>query len=85
MTGEEYFPPPEEDGGWRIGDPHELGVNVDLLNKAISYHVDNEESTKKYGGALARAMRNITGEMVGPYVYDCARDREMRTIQMKID
>ncbi|TFH12588.1 class A beta-lactamase-related serine hydrolase, partial [Candidatus Bathyarchaeota archaeon] len=64
MSNEEYFPPPEKEGGWRVGDPNELGVNVELLNEAINYHADNENSTKKYGGALLIIYKGyIIGEI----------------------
>ena len=59
---EDYFPPPEKDGGWRIGDPKELGVDVQLLDEAISYHADNEISTKRYGGALLIIYK---GQIIG--------------------
>ena len=52
MIDDDYFPVSEPDGGWRFGDPHALGVDVDLLNEAISYHENEEISTKRYGGAL---------------------------------
>ena len=51
MADDGYFPPSEEDGGWRVGDPRSLGVDPDKLNDAIDYH-DNERFTKSLGGAL---------------------------------
>ena len=73
MSDEDYFPPPEKDGGWRVGDPNELGVNVERLNKAINYHANNENSTKNYGGALVIIYKGYiigeiytTGKLGGP-------------------
>jgi CubicO group peptidase (beta-lactamase class C family) len=73
MTIEDYFPSSEKEGGWRVGDPSEFGVDVELLNEAISYHADNEESTKKYGGALLIIYKGFiigevytTGTLGGP-------------------
>jgi CubicO group peptidase (beta-lactamase class C family) len=48
---DEYYPPPESEGGWRHTDPAKLGVNTDKLNEAIRYH-DGEASTRSHGGAL---------------------------------
>ena len=63
MTNEEYFPPSELDGGWRVGDPHALGVDVKLLNEAINYHENEEIFTKKFGGALLIIYKgHIIGE-----------------------
>lgn len=50
-TAETYFSPSEQNGGWRIGDPRPLGVDVDQLTGAINYH-DSGGFTKSYGGAL---------------------------------
>ena len=62
MADEDYFPPSEQDGGWRVGDPHALGVDVDQLNDAINYH-DNEIFTTSYGGALVIVYEgHIIGE-----------------------
>jgi len=62
MANDDYFPPSEKDGGWRIGDPHALGVNVDELNDSMNYH-DNEVFTKSHGGALVIVYKgHIIGE-----------------------
>jgi CubicO group peptidase (beta-lactamase class C family) len=62
MTDEGYFPPSEEDGGWRIEDLRSLGGDVDKLNDAIAYH-DNARFTKSHGGALIIVYKgHIIGE-----------------------
>ena len=50
-SGGVYFPPPEAEGGWRIGDPNALGVNEVLLEEALHFHDENHVTTS-YGGAL---------------------------------
>ncbi len=50
-SGEGYFPPSEQDGGWRVGDPAALGVDADLLRGAVTYH-DTSAVTTSHGGAL---------------------------------
>jgi CubicO group peptidase (beta-lactamase class C family) len=63
MIHEDYFPPSEKDGGWRVEDPRALGVDVDLLNEAINYHDNEETFTKRYGGALVIVYKgHIIGE-----------------------
>jgi len=68
----DYFPPPELKGGWRIGDPQALGVDVDKLNTAIKYH-DDEVFTRSLGGALVIIYKGhiigesyVTGSEGGP-------------------
>jgi CubicO group peptidase (beta-lactamase class C family) len=57
-----YFPPSEKDGGWRIGDHHELGVDVEKLIGAIKFH-DANIVTTSYGGALVIIYKgHIIGE-----------------------
>jgi len=69
---EEYFPPSEEDGGWRVGDPTALGVDGDQLNAALDFH-DNSVLTASHGGALIVVFkghiigeRYVTGTEGGP-------------------
>jgi CubicO group peptidase (beta-lactamase class C family) len=63
MTHKDYFPPPEKDGGWRIGDPYTMGIDVDLLQEAFNYHDNEETFTKKFGGALVIVYNgHIIGE-----------------------
>ena len=52
MADEDYFPPSECDGGWRVGDPNSLGVDLLRLKNAVNYNDNNEIFTKRYGGAL---------------------------------
>ncbi len=62
MAGEEHFPAPEQDGGWRVGDPYALGVDASQLNDATKYH-DNEVFIKTFGGALVVVYKGcIVGE-----------------------
>jgi len=57
-----YFPPPEEDGGWRVGDPTALGVRGDRLQEALNYH-DESVVTTSHGGALVVVYKgHIIGE-----------------------
>ncbi len=59
---ERYFPPSEQDGGWRVGDAQALGVEGDKLNDAINYH-DSAVFTKSHGGALVIVYKgHIIGE-----------------------
>jgi len=46
-----YFPPSEQDGGWRLGDPSALGMREDQLRDAVRYHDENFVTTS-YGGGL---------------------------------
>jgi len=69
---QKYFPPSEEGGGWRVGDPANLGVDVDLLNEALNFH-DNSVVTTSHGGALVVVHkghvigeRYVTGTEGGP-------------------
>ena len=62
MVDKFYFPPSEQDGGWRVGDPRALGVDAGKLKDAISYH-DNSVLTTSHGGALVIVYRgHIIGE-----------------------
>jgi len=67
-----YVPPPEDTGGWRIGDARTLGVNPDRLLDAVRYH-DQHELTTSHGGALVVIHRGhviaesyVTGTQGGP-------------------
>jgi CubicO group peptidase (beta-lactamase class C family) len=69
---DDYFPPSEHEGGWRVGDPATIGVKVDKLNEAIKYH-DKEVFTKSYGGSLLIIFKGyiigesyVTGKEGGP-------------------
>jgi CubicO group peptidase (beta-lactamase class C family) len=73
MNDEDYFPQPEQNGGWRVGDPLELGVDLDKLNDAIIYHNNDEIFTKRYGSAIVIIYKGyiigesyVTGSNGGP-------------------
>jgi len=72
MTDEDYFPPPEQDGGWRVGAPHALGVDSGRLHDVINYH-DNAVFSRTHGGALVVIYKGyvigesyVTGTAGGP-------------------
>jgi CubicO group peptidase (beta-lactamase class C family) len=48
---DEYFPPPEIEGGWRVSDPNSRGVSESKLQNAVNFH-NSEYCTTSYGGAL---------------------------------
>jgi CubicO group peptidase (beta-lactamase class C family) len=52
MTNESYFPSSEQQEGWRSVTPESQDVNIEKFNHAIGYHLNNEDMTKNYGGAL---------------------------------
>ena len=62
MAIDDYFPPSELEGGWRIGDPEALGVDKVKLDAAIQYH-DSNMLTTSYGGAIVIVYKGyIIGE-----------------------
>jgi CubicO group peptidase (beta-lactamase class C family) len=72
LLTDDYCPPPEHEGGWRVTDPKKLGVNETLLKQTISSH-NNHGATKSYGGALVIVYKGhiivenyVTGEKGGP-------------------
>jgi len=72
QPAETYFPPSEKDGGWRVGDPKSLGVDVERLTDAIGYH-DHAAFTTSYGGAIVVVHQGhvigesyVTGAEGGP-------------------
>ena len=72
MVDDDYFPPSEEDGGWRVGDPRSLGVDEARLHEAIAYH-DSSDFTRSHGGALVIVYKGhiisesyVTGTEGGP-------------------
>ena len=86
MTHKEYFPPSEKEGGWRVGDPHDLGVDIDLLDEALNYHAGSEISTKRYGGALVIIYKGhiigesySTGTMGGPQPWTQSTCNDMKS------
>jgi len=82
---ERYFPPPEKDGGWRVGNPATLGVNEDGLNDAIKYH-DKNSVTTGYGGALVIVYKGyiigesyVTGAEGGPQLWTPQTCNDMKS------
>ena len=62
MADEGYFPPSEQNGGWRVGSTHALGVDAEKLDEAIKYH-DSSVLTTSHGGALVIVHKgHIIGE-----------------------
>jgi len=57
-----YFPPSEQNGGWRVGDPSSLGVNGARLREAIRYHDENFVTTSHGGGLVIVYKGHIIGE-----------------------
>lgn len=69
---EDYFPPSENEGGWRVADPDTLGVDAEKLKEALDYH-DSSEYTTGHGGALLVIYKGhvigesyVTGTEGGP-------------------
>jgi len=59
---DDYAPPSEANGGWRVGDPASLGMNSTRLSEAIAFH-DSASQTRSYGGALLIIHRgHVVGE-----------------------
>ncbi len=72
MSPEDYFPPPETEGGWCVTEPEKLGVDAVRLKRVVNYH-KNHTVTRSYGGALVVIYRGhmvaesyVTGEHGGP-------------------
>lgn len=72
VADKDYFPPPEKEGGWRVGDPHALGVDIDQLLDAIDYH-DTSFLSTSHGGALVIVYKGhiisesyVSGTIGGP-------------------
>ena len=81
----EYFPPSEQGGGWRVGDPTTLGVDARLLSEAIGYH-DQNHVTTSYGGALVVIHKGhvigesyTTGEEGGPQPWTASACNDMKS------
>ncbi len=69
---EDYYPPSENEGGWRVTDPETLGVDAAKLKAAYDYH-DNSEYTTGHGGSLLVIYKGhvigesyVTGTEGGP-------------------
>ena len=62
MTIEDYYPPSEQEGGWRVADPEALGVDKAKIDEAMKYHNSNMVTTS-YGGAIVIVYKgHIIGE-----------------------
>jgi len=85
QTQGEYFPPSEQDGGWRIGDPSALGVDEDRLREAVLYH-DRNQVTTSYGGGLVIIYQGhiigesyVTGAEGGPQPWTAQSCNDMKS------
>jgi CubicO group peptidase (beta-lactamase class C family) len=80
-----YFPPSERDGGWRVSDPSDLGVNAPLLREAVAYH-DQNFMTTSFGGALVVVHKGhvisesyVTGLEGGPQPWTAQTCNDMKS------
>jgi CubicO group peptidase (beta-lactamase class C family) len=80
-----YFPPTEQDGGWRVGNPTSLGVNEDRLREAVLYH-DGNHVTTSLGGALVIIYKGhiigesyVTGIEGGPQHWTASTCNDMKS------
>lgn len=85
VAQEEYFPPPEEQGGWRHAAPDHLGVNAARLHAAARYH-DTHPVTTSHGGALLVIHRGhvisesyVTGTEGGPQPWTARTCNDMKS------
>jgi CubicO group peptidase (beta-lactamase class C family) len=85
LAEEDYFPPPERNGGWRVEDPRALGVDADRLNEAIDYH-NRSFFSSTHGGALVIVYRGhivgesyITGALGGPQPWTPATCNDVKS------
>lgn len=84
-AGDRYAPPPEQDGGWRVGDARTLGLDPDRLREAIRYHDDSPVTTSR-GGALVVIHRGhlvgesyVTGNDGGPQAWTPRSCNDMKS------
>ena len=82
---EGYFPPSEQDGGWRTGDPQALGVDAEQLRDAINFH-DDAGVTTSHGGALVIVCKGhligesyVTGTEGGPQPWTVRSCNDMKS------
>ena len=54
---DDYFPPPEGEGGWRTERPVALGIDADRLLRAVDAHNTDAVLTGNDGGALLVVYR----------------------------
>ena len=86
MTNLDLFPLSEQNGGWHVEDPEALGVDADLLNKAISAHDQNDFFTEQHGGALVIIYKGhligesyVTGTGGGPQPWTASTCNDMKS------
>jgi CubicO group peptidase (beta-lactamase class C family) len=72
LSPEDYYPPPESEGGWRTSEPGKLSIDAAQLKRAVAFH-NNHAATHSYGGALVVIHRGhiiaesyVTGKQGGP-------------------
>ena len=82
---ENYYPPPEEQGGWRVADPRSLGVDAGKIDEVIKYHA-NSSFTLSHGGALLVVYKGhiicesyVTGTEGGPRPWTVQSCNDMKS------
>lgn len=80
-----YVPPPEKDGGWRVGKPQALEVDEGRLKDAIEFH-DTHSVTTGHGGALVIVYKGyiigesyVTGTEGGPQPWSPQTCNDMKS------
>ncbi|MEZ5758853.1 MAG: serine hydrolase [Emcibacteraceae bacterium] len=84
--GDIYFPPPEDQGGWRSVHPRDLsGINAEKLEKAVSFHDQSPVSLSR-GAALliihkgaVIAESYVTGRKGGPKNWTAKTCNDMKS------
>ncbi|MEM7802584.1 MAG: serine hydrolase domain-containing protein, partial [Chloroflexota bacterium] len=86
MAYEDYFPPSEEEGGWRSTDPSTLGVDAAQLNHSVNLHDQDEIFTTSYGGALVIVYKGhiigesyVTGVEGGPQPWSASTCNDIKS------
>jgi hypothetical protein len=84
-ASDDYFPPPEIEGGWRYASPASLGVDPVKLHEAIEWH-RNQPFTAKLGGAIVVVYRGyviaedyVTGTDGGPQPWTAEICNDMKS------
>lgn len=84
-AGNAYFPPSEQDGGWRVAAPEDLGVDRDRLGEAITYHATSPVTTS-HGGAIFIVYKGhviaesyVTGTDGGPQPWTARTCNDMKS------
>ena len=82
---ERPFPPPEQEGGWSVATPEDMGVRPDRFADATAYH-DRHVMTTSYGGALAIVYKGYligesytTGTEGGPQPWTALTCNDMKS------